>query len=393
MNRNVILLAFAQAMLMTGMSLILSSSALVGMQLAPDPAWATLPLSLQFLTTMLILWPVAQLMQRFGRRPIFIAAALIGAAGFALAAFGIYRHSFAAFALAGLLIGVINATGQYYRFAAAESVAHDFRSRAISFTLAGGVLAAFIGPNLARLTRDALSPAFFASFLALIGTSLFAAALLTRLRLPRPTSDTGTGEKRRLVVIARQPTFIVAVLAGTIGYGAMNLLMTATPLAMHAHHHSFAATAEVIQWHVVAMFAPSFVTGDLIRRFGIYPILLGGCALIFAAATTNLLGAQVFHFETALILMGVGWNFLYVGGTTLLTETYRPAERAMVQAFNDTLVFTTVTISSLVSAALVAHFGWGTINMVTLPILSLVTIGIGWLRWRSTAQARAIARG
>jgi MFS family permease len=386
---DVLLLFLCQAMLMTGVSLVLTSSALVGAQLAPDPIFATAPLSVQYLATMVALLPVSHAMHRYGRRAVFVVGALIGTVGVALATIGIYGSSFLVFTLAGALIGINNAVGQFYRFAAAEAVDAGLRSRAISLTLAGGVIAAVLGPNLARLTHDALQPPFTASFLTLTVTTLLASLFASRLRLPPVPGETATGERRPMAEIARQPVFIVAVVVGMLGYGEMNLLMTAAPLAMHSQHHNFAATAEVIQWHVVAMFAPSFFTGDLIRRFGVLRVMLVGAGLVLVCIFTNLSGMSVTHFELALIFVGVGWNFLYIGATTLLTEAYRPSERAHVQGLNDTMVFTTVALSSLASGGLVAHFGWKAINIVALPALLIIVTGIWWLGWH---RARVVAR-
>lgn len=392
MYLNVFLLALCQAMMMTGVSLVLSSSALVGAELAAHPILATLPLSLQYLTTMLVMIPVSRAMQRRGRRPVFVAGALIGAVGMGLATYGIAIGSFALFAAAGILVGMHNAVGQFYRFAAAEAADSERKSRAISLTLAGGVLAAFLGPNLARLTRDAMAPAFSASFLALCVTTLIAAALASRLRLP--AADAGAaaeGTGRPMMEIARQPAFVVAVAAATLGYASMNLIMTATPLAMTCQHQAFDDIAWVIQWHIVAMFAPSFFTGDLIRRVGVLAVIAVGALLELACIAVNLAGTGVAHFNAALILLGVGWNFLYVGGTSLLTETYRPEERGRVQGLNDTLVFTSVTLSSLAAGGLVNLYGWETVNLAVIPGMLAVLLLGARLAWRQRRSAPAVA--
>lgn len=392
MNRNVLLLALCQATLMTGASLVLSSSALVGARLAPSPVWATVPLSLQLLTTMLVMFPAARLMVKVGRRPVFIAAALFGFAGVGLAAFGIWTSRFLLFSLAGCLIGVQAAVGQSYRFAAAESVPPAARGRAISLTLAGGVIAAFVGPNLARLTRDALAPAFTASFLALLGTTALSFLFALLLRLP-PVETTSVGELPRPPrQIVRQPRFLFAVATAAIGYAVMTLLMTATPLTMHACGHGFGPTATVIQWHLVAMFAPSFFTGELVRRFGVRTLIAVGCVLNLGCIAVNMAGTTVGHFELALALLGVGWNFLYVGGTTLLTETYRPQERGFAQGVNDTVVFVLVTGASLASAGLLAALGWRTLNIVSIPLVCvpLILLAVSMPRRRRGAGAEDV---
>lgn len=392
MYRNVFLLALCQAMLMTSISLVLSSSAVVGAELAAHPALATLPLSLQYLTTMLVMIPVSRAMQRRGRRVVFVVGALVGVAGMAAATYGIAIGSFALFAGAGVLIGMHNAVGQFYRFAAADAADGGLKSRAISLTLAGGVLAAFVGPNLARVTRDALAPPFSASFLALCATTLIAAVLASLLRLPAAVATTAPNEEGRdLAEIVRQPVFVVAVLAGTIGYASMNLLMIATPLAMQCHHESFDDVALVIQWHVVAMFAPSFFTGDLIRRFGALKVVAAGAVLELACAVVDLSGTSVSHFTAGLILLGVGWNFLYIGATTLLTESYRPEEKGRVQGLNDTLVFTSVTVSSLASGGLVNAIGWHAVNLAVIPGVLLVLGATAWLGWVRQKQGAFVA--
>lgn len=383
MNRNVLILAFCQAMLFTGIGLVISSSALIGKQLAPSPAWATLPLAIQYLTTLLMIFYVSRLMSQRGRRFVFVRGALFGTAGALLAALGIWLDNFYLFAAAGVFIGVHTTVAQFYRFAAAEAVAPEVRAKAISMTLAGGVLAAFIGPNLARISRDMLDTDFLASFLALAVVTSVAALLSTRLDLPATRDQDAAGTARPLTGIVLQGKYIVALLAAMIGYGVMNFLMTATPIAMDVCGYSFSNTATVIQWHLVAMFAPSFFTGDLIRKAGALPVMLLGSVLLIASAATNLSGTSFTHFEIALVVLGVGWNFLYIGGTTLLTETYTASEKSKAQAFNDALVFATLTASSLGSGAMVSLLGWERINLYSIPFALLVLGAILWLGLRS----------
>jgi MFS family permease len=375
---NVLILALCQAMLLSGTSLVVSSSALVGVAIAPNPALATLPLSLQFLTTMFVVAPASLLMKRFGRRPVFVLGAVIGAGGFAVAASAVHLGNFALFTAAGILVGVHNAVGQFYRFAAAESVEARWRSRAISLTLAGGVLASLIGPNIARFTKDLVQPAFTASFAALLVTTLVAAGLSSLLRLKTSAETSSSGTTRPLRQIARQPSFIVALAAATIAYATMNMVMTGAPLAMHAMMYPFPATTLVIQWHVFAMFFPSFFTGDLVRRFGVLATIAAGCLLELAAIGTNLAGQTMTHFLVALICLGLGWNFMFVGATTLLGDVHSPAERARVQGLNDTFVFTAVTFSSLAAGALVTHFGWVPTNLLALPGVTCVLVLVVW---------------
>lgn len=381
MNRNIFLLALSQAAMMTTISLVLSSSALVGAQLS-SPDLATVPLAVQYLGTLVMLYPVARLMERFGRRLIFCSGALVGAAGLAGAACGLRIGSFALFAAAGFLIGTFGAVGQYYRFAAVDAVAPERKSLAISWTLTGGLLAAAAGPMLARWTKDALAPAFYASFLALTGVALLGALFATGLDLPPMTRAEDKQARRSWSELASSPRLVMAILAGIVGYAVMNLLMTATPLAMMCSQLDFAQTASVIQWHVLAMFAPSFFTGALIQRIGTMPVMLLGCLLNLGSIAVSLTGIELVHFEVALILLGIGWNFLYVGATALLTENCRKEEAARIQALNDTFVFLGVTTATLFSAAMVNELGWQAVNFyAAFPILLVMAGLVRLMNW------------
>lgn len=390
MKKNVWLLSLCQALMNSGNSLLVATSSLVGYALATDKSLATLPLALQFLTTMLTSVPASLLMKRVGRRAGFIVGTLLGLAGSGLAAIGIVRHDFVFFCAGAAFFGAFNGFGTYYRFAAADAATPDYRSTAISYVMAGGVVAAFVGPNLASWTHDWLTSTPFAgSYVALMG--IYAASLLVLLGLDMPppaheSEDRGRPLKR----IAAQGTYVVAVLGAALGYGIMSLVMTATPLAMHAHEHPFEQTAFVIQWHVFAMFAPSFFTGHLIRRFGTLNVMVAGAVLTALCVAVNLAGTQVVHFWAGLFLLGLGWNFLFVGGTTLLTETYRPEEKAKAQALNDFLVFTVVTLASLSAGALQHHFGWETVNVGVLPLIAVIVGSLLWLRYQ---RRMALAAG
>ena len=372
MNRNVLLLALSQALAMTIVSLMLSASALVSVELAAGTGWATLPLAAQYLATMLALHPLARLSARHGRRPVFIAAALVGAAGLALAVAGVAARSFAVFVVASLGVGVLGAASQFYRFAAAEAVPPARRGQAISLALAGGVLAAFLGTFIARSTRDLLATPFLASFVALVAVALLAALLGAGLRLPAP-ARAQAAPSRPLAEIASQGPFRLAVAAAAVAYAVMGLLMTATPLAMLCARHDFATTTAVIQWHLVAMFAPSFVTGGLIRRFGARGVMLAGGVLNLTGIGVALTGDAIPVFQLALVLVGVGWNFLYVGATTALTDTCRDADRPLAQAFNDSVVFAAVTVATLGAGRLVDALGWAQVNLLAaLPVVALM---------------------
>ncbi len=376
--RDVGLLALAQAMLMTGTSLLISTSALVGRNLSDDPGWATIPLGLQFLAMTLSTIPASLFMGRYGRRAGFLVGVSLGLAGTLLAGYAVLEGSFGLFCAAAVLLGSFNATGQFYRFAAAEVASEALRARAIGLVLAGGIVAAFMGPNLAAWTRHLAGPEFAASYLFLSGLYLVGLVAILGLRIPMPAPGALPSAGRPLREVAASPMFAMAVVAATVGYGVMNLLMVATPLAMEGHHHRFEEAAFVIQWHVVAMFLPSFFTGDLIRRFGVRRILIAGVLLNLACVGVNFHGHGVGHYWLALVLLGVGWNFLFIGGTTLLTLAYRPEEKAKTQALNDFIVFGTVTLTALGSGALLATLGWAVINALVIPFLLAVLI----LVWR-----------
>lgn len=383
LGRNVLLLALSQAAVMTSVSLVLASSVVIGVSLA-TPALATLPLAVQYLSTMAVLYPLARLIGRYGQRPVFIGGALLGAVGLGLAAAGIWFSSFALFVAAGMLVGTFNAVGQYYRFAAADAVPPGLRSRAISLTLSGGVLAALLGPNLARWTRDALAQPFAASFLVLAGVAVLAAVLAAGLRL-KPPAPVVVAAPAAFWPLFRRPDFLLAVVGGVTGYALMNLLMTATPLAMMCSNLGFGATATVIQWHVVAMFAPSFFTGALIQRLGAPPVmLLGGLAMLgcIGVATS---GESLWHFEAALILLGIGWNFQYVGATTRLVECCPPEQRARVQAFNDALIFLAIAGVTFSTGSLIDSLGWWRLNQLAAIPLLLVMAAIAGRWWQGRA--------
>ncbi len=384
--RNIALLALAQAVLMTGTSVLITTSALVGRDLAGDPALATLPLGLQFLAMTLATIPASLFMGHFGRRAGFLVGIGLGLCGTLLAGYAIMTDSLVVFCLAALLIGAFNGTGQFYRFAAADIAPEGRRARAISLVLAGGIVAGFTGPSLAAWTRTLMAPDFAASYLVLGSLYLIGVLAIALLRIPLPPRRVRRASGRPLPVIAGQPTFMVAVAAATVGYGAMNLLMVATPLSMEAHHHPFDDVAFVIQWHVLAMFVPSFFTGELVRRFGLLRILGIGAVLMIACVGINWSGHGVWQYWTALVCLGVGWNFLFVGGTTLLTETYAEEEKAKCQAVNDFVVFGTVTVTALSSGLLYSLLGWQLLNAVVLPFLLLVLAGLFWVHLRSRGQ-------
>lgn len=374
-RRNLALLALCQAVLMTGSSLLIATSALVGGLLGGGPALATVPLGLQFLAMTGTAIPASLFMQRFGRRAGFLLGMSLGLVGVALAASAILVGSYALFCVASVLLGAFNGTGQFFRFAAADVAPPERRGRAISLVLAGGIVAGFLGPNLGSWTEGLLGVPFAASYLVLGGIYVIGLGAIAALRIPPPAPAARHGGGRPLGLIARQPRFLVAVLSATIGYGAMNLIMVATPLAMQAGRLPFSDTAFVIQWHVVAMFLPSFFTGELIRRFGVLGVIIAGVVLMLACVGVNASGSTVWHYWAALIALGVGWNFLFVGGTTLLTETHAEGEKGKVQACNDFVVFGTVTVTALSAGAALDAIGWLPLNLLVLPFLAVVFLG------------------
>jgi len=380
-RRTVVLLALCQALFMTGNSLVLTTTALVGLALAEDKTLATLPLALQFLVTTATTLPAAFIMKRLGRRAGFLIGVTAGTAGGVLSTYAIVHGNFGGFAAAGALLGVYNSFAQYYRFAAAESAAAQFRSQAISLVLAGGVLAAVAGPNLARFTRELVDAAPFAgSYAALVLLQLAAGAVLLWVRVPPLTAQERRAAGRPLPAIARQPVFWVAVLAGMIGYGTMSLLMTSTPLAMHAHGHTFPDTAFVIEWHMLGMFVPAFFTGRLIRRYGVLNVIAAGGAFTLFGVGTNLTDTEFGNFWIALTAVGIGWNFMYIGATTLLTESYTAAEAAKSQGVNELFIWATVSLASLSSGALQHLWGWSVVNLAVIPLLLLSLAATTWLR-------------
>jgi predicted MFS family arabinose efflux permease len=337
---------------------------------------------------MVTAFPASLLMQRIGRRWGFTVGALFGMLGAAVATLGVLQGSFLLFCLGTVLTGVYNGFGQFYRFAAIDGSTDAWRSKAISYTLAGGVIAAVIGPELAKLTKDLLAPVTYAgSFGALVGVAAIALLVLQFIHIPPPSAAERSEEGRPLLEIARDPTFLVAVFAAMVGYGGMAFVMTVTPLAMVSHHHAFESAALVIQWHVLAMFAPSFVTGSLISRFGVLRIMMAGALLFIAAVAVHLSGTDVPRFWLGLVLVGVAWNFLYIGGTALLTQTYTPAEKAKVQAANDFLVFGSVALCALSSGALHEGQGWAVLNLVVLPFVGATLFAVVWLEFRRRRPA------
>jgi MFS family permease len=388
MHRQVLLLATAQALFQTASVMVMAVGGLAGALVTGDPRLATAPIAAMFLGTAVSTVPASIWMSRVGRRPGFVFGAALGVLAGIVAALGLWLESLVVLSMGTFLVGAYQAFAQFYRFAAGEVADDAFRPRSISLVLAGGIVAALLGPAIGRLGGPLLSPTYVGSFLLLALVSLVAALLLTRLQMPAPPPTQVGLVARPLAQIVRQPTYLVALFAAATGYGVMVLAMTATPIAMVHHHHALADAATVIQLHVLGMFLPSFFTGSLIACYGVLRVMLSGVALLTGHVLTTLTGTGFESFAAALILLGVGWNFLYVGGTTLLTTTYTAAERGRAQATNDLSIFVVGLLSSLSAGALLDAAGWQMTNLLLLPWLAaaaLALLGLAWTRRQSAA--------
>ena len=382
MHAQVVLLATAQALFQTASTIVVTIGGLAGSLIAPSRVLATAPVASMFLGTALTMAPASMWMARAGRRRGFITGTLLGMLGGLLAAAGMYSGSLLALSLGTLLVGSHQAFAQFYRFAASETADDDFRPRAISLVLAGGIFAAVVGPPLAALGQPVLGAPFVGSFLIISLVCATAAMLMIPLRVPRPGRDGPQSKPRPLLAIMRQPSYAVALFAAATGSGVMILAMTATPLAMVGAHHGMAEAATVIQLHTLGMFVPSLFTGSLITRFGAVRIMSFGVALLSTHVLLSLTGVAIVSFGAALVALGIGWNFLYVGGTTLLTSTYASSEAGRAQAAHDLLVLLVVLASSFAAGALLEHLGWQLLNVVLLPWLLAAAIAISRLQRR-----------
>ena len=382
-KQNIALLSACQALLLLNNSVLVAVNGLAGYALATDKALATLPVTAYFLGAALSTFPLSLLMKRYGRRVGFSASAACAVLGALICALAVYGRAFWLLTAGALVLGIYFAGAQYYRFAAAEAVPAQLKSTAISLVLAGGIVGGFLGPETSKFTVGWLADHLYAGpYLSLALFALAGVVFLQWLEIPPLSAEELKGAARPIARIARDPTFNVAVLCGVVSYGVMNLLMTATPLAMVGGHHAFSDAAFVIQWHFLAMFLPSLVTGSLIRRLGLLPIMFAGVALMAGCVAVALAGADVMHFWLALVLLGVGWNFMYIGATTLLTESHTLAERGKVQGINETAIFATMVVSSASAGALFTHQGWQIMNTLATPFLALAAAGLDWLAFR-----------
>lgn len=378
--RNVAILAVCQALFMMGQNIMIISASLVGYDLATNKALATLPVTAMIVGTVISTVPASMLMRRIGRRNGFVLGGVLGACGAFLAAYGIHLAEFWVFVAGIGVIGAYNAVAHYFRFAAADVAPTSFKAHAISLVLSGGVVAGLIGPEIAKATKDLFLPeVFMGCFVAIAGLQIAVSLLSSFVDIPNLTAAELKEKGRPMIEIMRQPAFFVAVVGGMVGYGAMNMLMTATPLAMKDCALPFDDSAFVIQWHVIGMFAPSFFTGALIKRFGTLEVMLAGAALLLAGIGFALSGISTWHFWAALLLIGIGWNFSFIGGTTLLTECYTPSERNKTQAANDFLVFGTMALASFLSGVMLHNFGWTQVNLAAVPVILLSSALVVWL--------------
>ncbi|MDB5809220.1 MAG: transporter [Betaproteobacteria bacterium] len=391
-HRNVVVLSSTQATLqITGVTMV-AITGLAGFELADTKAFATVPLTCYVFGSAMTTIPASLLMKAIGRRAGFQTGTGIGMAGAAICTLAIYIANFYLLCAGMMVMGMYTAFGKYYRFAAADAASESFRAKAISFTLAGGILGGVIGPEMAMRTKDMFAGhVYMASYLSLFFVCLLAMLILTRLDIPQLTEEQRKDPGRPLGAIMRQPVFIVAALAAMLSYGIMNLMMTSTPLAMRAHDHHFNDAALVLEWHVIGMYAPSFFTGSLVYRLGALNVILTGIALMFACIVAALAGTAFMNFWIAMFVLGVGWNFMYVGGSALLTECYTPSERAKTQAANDFLIFLTMAISSMSSGLLLNKSGWHAVNWGSLPFLILATAATLWLVWRRRSHKQMAA--
>ncbi len=386
-------LAIAQALLTTGNILLVAVSALIGKQLASHPALITLPVALQFLGLIMATLPAAHLMHKMGRKFGFILGNCIGLVGTWVALQGLEANSLMHFASGTFLIGMAIGTGQQYRFAALDVCSVEQRPRAISMVMAGGVLAAILGPNLAIWSRQWYDGnAFVGAFYGLFVIYVLALLLISSLPLAVPLKTTTKQITRTYRELFQQPLLIAAMASGAIGYAVMVLLMTATPIAMQHDDFPFSNIAWVIQWHVLGMYVPSFFTGRLIRRYSSRRVILWGCGVLALCVLVNVLGNSYWHYFLGLLLLGVGWNFTFIGATHLLTFTYEPAEQGKVQGINEFMVFTAAALGSLLAGVGVDKLGWAWLNIASLPPIIIVAWWIARLadqRARVSDKAKA----
>ena len=385
-KRNVMILVMAQAILGAQMPMIFTIGGLAGQSLATNLCWATLPISLIVLGSMLAATPVSAIMQKYGRRTGFLIGTTAGAIGGAIGAYGLYVASFPIFLLGSFITGIYMSGQGFYRFAAADTASDAFRPKAISYVMAGGLLSAVIGPQLVKVTAESMVIPFLGTYLAVIAVNVIGSGLFFFLDIPTPKPPAHDAPKgRSRMDLLKTPAVAVAVICATVSYALMNLVMTSSPLAVVGCGFATNDAANVVTAHVLAMYAPSFFTGHLIARFGVERIVGLGLVILAGAGGVALMGVELEHFFVALILLGIGWNFGFIGATTMLAANNAPHERGRVQGMNDLIVFGGVTMASLSSGSLMncsggtAQEGWMAVNMAMLPFLVLATGALIWL--------------
>lgn len=395
MRRNLFLLACCQAIGQAGNTMMFAATALSVVTFYPQRDLATLPITLQHLGVMLSVFPAGLLMQRMGRRFGFRVGSVFGMIGASVVGLGLYNANFVLMCLGGLILGYAVANLQMYRFAAVELAPPSYRARAISWVTAGGVVAGIIGPSLVRWTHDQWVPLYLATYAGMVGVHAVVFTIMSFIRFPavpeaaggHAASGAAPPPPRPLREIAAQPRFIAAVISGMVAFGTMSFLMSASPLAIVACGLPHAEAHWVIFLHVMGMFVPSFFTGNLITRFGTVNVMFAGIAVFLAGVAAGLAGMSEWHFRLALTLNGIGWNFLFVGATTLVTTCYRPAERGKAQALNDFLVFGTTTSASFLAGFLQERLGWYPLNWFSILLLAVALLATGWLRFQRRPAA------
>ena len=377
---NVARLAIAQALSMTTMNVNIINTALVGSLLAPAAWLATLGLSLHFVASMLTTLPASWLMVRFGRRPVFIGGVLIASVAACLQGIAIIIDHFVLFCAASMALGIAHGCASFYRYAATDCATEEDRPKAISYVLAGGLIAALFGPEIARNTVEWIPEYIYAGcYFSVSAVQLISLLALAGVKIPKPTLTPKGG--RPMGIFIRNPVFVVGMICAAIGYALMSYLMTATPLqVVNVAQLGTSANATIIQWHVVAMFAPSFFTGSLIQRLGIIKILLAGLLAYFVAMATALAGDQFIHYFVALFLLGLGWNFLYIGGSTLVASVATAEERGRVQGVADLATTSLVAMASLTAGGLHSQFGWDLLILAGCGSVAILACGLGWLK-------------
>jgi MFS family permease len=378
--RNVFVLATCQMLYNSGRSLLVATSPLIGYVIAPNKALATVPIFLAVAGTAAASVPASLLMRRIGRGPGFSCGSAIGVIGGLLCIWGIETEDFTSFCVGAFLFGLFSGFAQLYRFAAADVASDDFKSKSISLVLTGGLVAAFVGPELAKLGQHMVeNRPFMASYAFLVVLTLIGGIVVMAVDIPNLSQEERKVGGRGILAIMAQPVFIVATLCATVAQAVMNLLMTSTPLAMKHADHMFSSTALVIEWHIFFMYAPGFFTGAFIKRLGAIKVIAVGITIQAICILIALAGEQVIHFWAAMALLGLGWNFAFTASTNLLTEAHTAAERAKTQAATNFIIFTVVAIGAISSGGLMHAFGWTWVNLGALPLLILSLIAALWL--------------